>query len=75
MIVGALASVLAAPQLAHQVFGEIIEQLLAGLGVCQHRPVGAGNLGILDYYKLRNIQADTNMRQAIAGTGSAQGKG
>ncbi len=28
-----------------------------------------GHLGILDYYKLRNVQADTNMRQAIAGTG------
>src|SRR3954452_8281559 len=27
-------------------------------------------LGILDYYKLRNIQADTNMRQAIAGAGA-----
>jgi uncharacterized protein YqfA (UPF0365 family) len=30
-----------------------------------------GRLGILDYYKLRNVQADTNMRQSIAGTGSA----
>jgi uncharacterized protein YqfA (UPF0365 family) len=30
----------------------------------------SGKLGILDYYKLRNIQADTNMRQSIAGTGS-----
>jgi uncharacterized protein YqfA (UPF0365 family) len=28
-----------------------------------------GRLGILDYYKMRNVQADTNMRQAIAGTG------
>jgi uncharacterized protein YqfA (UPF0365 family) len=35
----------------------------------------SGRLGILDYYKLRNVQADTNMRQAIAGTGSAQGRG
>ena len=34
-----------------------------------------GRLGILDYYKLRNLSADTNMRQAIAGTGSAQGRG
>jgi uncharacterized protein YqfA (UPF0365 family) len=31
----------------------------------------SGRLGILDYYKMRNVQADTNMRQAIAGTGSA----
>src|SRR5262249_30461638 len=28
-----------------------------------------GNLGILDYYHLRNVQADTEMRNAIAGTG------
>jgi uncharacterized protein YqfA (UPF0365 family) len=26
----------------------------------------SGNLGVLDYYKLRNIQADTGMREAIA---------
>jgi uncharacterized protein YqfA (UPF0365 family) len=25
-----------------------------------------GKLGILDYYKLRNVQADTEMRRAIA---------
>ena len=29
-----------------------------------------GNLGITDYYNLRNIQADTEMRSAIAGTGN-----
>jgi uncharacterized protein YqfA (UPF0365 family) len=27
-----------------------------------------GHLGILDYYKLRNISADTDMRKSIAGT-------
>lgn len=27
---------------------------------------GSGKLGILDYYKLQNIQADTDMREAIA---------
>jgi uncharacterized protein YqfA (UPF0365 family) len=27
----------------------------------------SGNLGILDYYKFRNIQADTSMRERIAG--------
>jgi uncharacterized protein YqfA (UPF0365 family) len=26
-----------------------------------------GNLGIMDYYNLRNIQADTNMRESISG--------
>ena len=29
-----------------------------------------GNLGISEYYNLRNIQADTEMRAAIAGTGN-----
>jgi uncharacterized protein YqfA (UPF0365 family) len=29
-----------------------------------------GRLGILDYYKLKNVAADTEMRQAIAGTGN-----
>ena len=32
-----------------------------------------GRLGILDYYKLRNVQADTDMRRAIAGSGAAGG--
>ena len=27
----------------------------------------SGNLGVMDYYKLRNVQADTNMRDNIAG--------
>jgi uncharacterized protein YqfA (UPF0365 family) len=26
----------------------------------------SGNLGIMDYYKMRNIQADTDMRDSIA---------
>jgi uncharacterized protein YqfA (UPF0365 family) len=29
-----------------------------------------GNLGVMDYYRLRNIQSDTGMRDAIAGKGS-----
>jgi len=28
-----------------------------------------GTLGILDYYKMRNVQADTDMRNSIAGVG------
>jgi uncharacterized protein YqfA (UPF0365 family) len=35
----------------------------------------AGTLGILDYYKLRNVQADTEMRAAIAGTGTGSRNG
>lgn len=26
-----------------------------------------GNLGVMDYYNLRNVQADTDMRSRIAG--------
>lgn len=30
----------------------------------------AGNLGIMDYYRMKNLQADTDMRTGIAGTES-----
>lgn len=33
-----------------------------------------GNLGIMDYYKMENIQADTDMRESISGSGSGSGK-
>ena len=33
----------------------------------------AGNLGIMDYYRINNIESDTNMRESIAG-GSPSGK-
>ncbi len=29
-----------------------------------------GKLGLLDYYELKNVQADTRMRMSIAGSGS-----
>jgi uncharacterized protein YqfA (UPF0365 family) len=29
-----------------------------------------GNLGVMDYYRMRNIQADSSMRESIGGTGS-----
>lgn len=32
-----------------------------------------GNLGIMDYYKMRNIQADTDMRDSIANPGAGSG--
>jgi uncharacterized protein YqfA (UPF0365 family) len=34
-----------------------------------------GNLGIMDYYKMQNVQADTEMRQAISGSGSQSSTG
>jgi uncharacterized protein YqfA (UPF0365 family) len=34
----------------------------------------SGNLGIMDYYRLRNIQADTKMRDQIAGPSGGPGQ-
>jgi uncharacterized protein YqfA (UPF0365 family) len=34
-----------------------------------------GNLGIMDYYRMKNIQADTDLREAIAGPDQPQGGG
>src|SRR5690349_17627559 len=34
-----------------------------------------GNLGIMDYYKMQNVQADTEMRQAISGSGKSGSTG
>ncbi len=33
-----------------------------------------GNFGVMDYYKLKNVQADTNMREAIAKPGDGLSK-
>lgn len=33
-----------------------------------------GHLGIMDYYRMRNIQADTDMRNSIGGQGDQQGE-
>ena len=33
-----------------------------------------GNLGIMDYYRMKNIEADTNMREAIANPQPKSGK-
>ena len=33
----------------------------------------SGNLGIMDYYKMKNIEADTSMRESIAKPSSTQG--
>jgi uncharacterized protein YqfA (UPF0365 family) len=32
-----------------------------------------GHLGVMDYYKMQNVQADTEMRQSISGAGSGKG--
>ncbi|HWK58026.1 MAG TPA: flotillin-like protein FloA [Parapedobacter sp.] len=35
----------------------------------------SGNLGVMDYYRMQNIQADTDMRGSIAKPGADSGKG
>jgi uncharacterized protein YqfA (UPF0365 family) len=35
----------------------------------------AGHLGIMDYYRMKNVMADTGMRESIAGAGSGSGSG
>ena len=34
-----------------------------------------GRLGVMDYYSLRNLQSDTEMRNAIAGHGNNADRG
>ncbi|HWB00953.1 MAG TPA: flotillin-like protein FloA [Pirellulales bacterium] len=46
-------------------------QIPAGIAEAFH----SKKLGVLDYYKLRNVQADTEMRSAIAGTGHTSRNG
>ena len=33
-----------------------------------------GRIGVMDYYNLKNVQADTNMRTSIAGPGNTEGQ-
>lgn len=33
----------------------------------------SGNLGVMDYYRMQNIQSDTEMRQSISGSGKGSG--
>ncbi|HYT61613.1 MAG TPA: flotillin-like protein FloA [Haliangiales bacterium] len=35
----------------------------------------SGNLGVMDYYRMKNIQADTGMRESIAGAGGTGAAG
>lgn len=32
----------------------------------------SGNLGIMDYYKMKNVESDTRMRDSISGTGDSE---
>ena len=34
----------------------------------------SGNMGIMDYYRMKNVVADTSMRDSIAGEGGTDKK-
>jgi uncharacterized protein YqfA (UPF0365 family) len=35
----------------------------------------SGNLGVMDYYRMKNVQADTAMRDSLASGGEGPNKG
>ena len=35
----------------------------------------SGNFGVMDYVRMKNVQADTSMRESIAGTEKPRGEG
>ncbi len=39
-----------------------------GIGLAIAHAFRDGRIGVMDYYNLKNLQADTDMRGAIAGT-------
>lgn len=52
--------------LAQQARAKVIEAE-AEVPLAMAEAFRSGNLGIMDYYKMKNIEADTSMREAIAG--------
>ena len=45
-----------------------------GIGLAIAEAFRAGNLGVMDYVKYRNVEADTSMRNAIAGPDNGGGE-
>ena len=43
-----------------------------GMSAQQNISFREGKLGVMDYYNMRNIQADTQMRESIGGTASTK---
>ena len=42
-----------------------------GLPLAMAEAFRSGNFGVMDYYKMQNVQADTGMRQSISGAGQS----
>ncbi|WMJ71668.1 flotillin-like protein FloA [Cytophagaceae bacterium ABcell3] len=56
---------------AQEAKAKVIEEE-AGIPKAMAEAFRSGNLGIMDYHKMRNVQADTEMRETIAGGGKEQ---
>ena len=48
----------------------LVEPIAAHVVKAMAEAFRSGGLRIMDYYKLRNVQADTDMRRSIATTGA-----
>ena len=48
----------------------VVEATIGGI----HAAFRDGRIGVMDYYNLKNLQADTGMRSSIAGLGN-EGQG
>ena len=46
----------------------------ADVPIAMAQALREGNLGVVDYLNIRNIEADTDMRHGIAGTDATGGK-
>ena len=69
--------------------GDLLKQYSAGGGTAANSPAvpsstlagglaeafRSGNLGVMDYYRMKNVQADTSMRESIAGTDKPRTEG
>lgn len=59
--------------LAQEMKAKVIEAE-ANIPLAMSEAFRSGNLGIMDYYKMKNIEADTQMRESIAKPGDAKKK-
>src|SRR5256714_12004686 len=59
----------------HEKYARVVEAE-AQVPMAMAEAFRSGNMGIMDYYRMRNVQADTSMRETIAGPGDQHpGKG
>ena len=57
----------------HEMRAKVVEAE-AQVPLAMSQALREGKLGVMDYYNLKNVQADTMMRESISQTGSGSGK-